>query len=394
MAIMMVTIIFIALLLIPLIPVLILYFWKLKGCKQSGPIVVSLLVFQSIVMAILWAVFISGIPSAAAIIMPGVLAVYFAVNFVIGIALCPLFYFSCTKPKGWIKTIVKILSGYVVVLVLVFSQLIVTKIGLNNNVDLYGQVTNINGSPVGNAQVYIENCSYMKDNPAVTDEMGLFNVKAHCGSYMFVAKIYDPQQDAYCQSRFNRQLETSSDLVIFDDFDTEDNPLNRPHWKNYGKDNPFLFACMWELPQNLIKREGSIRVENKDGIYRVDIKAKHREKLLSENGDLEIEYLANKGVFVIKMVRGSVQKTNVTSYGHIEIAPESGYKNKLEYHVSDLSSFRNSQSLFFNINDTYGYLNIAPSLSRGKLRIDFKFIYNPDGGTNLITHDYSFKRIN
>jgi hypothetical protein len=378
--------------LLPLLPLLILYLWKLRKFAGSGWIFLAATAFQILCLWALWKIFLENLPSSAAAILLGILLAYCAIGVVIGLLLCPICYFLATRPERWQRKILRTLSAYAAVALLVCLPMIATKLGFGANVELHGRVTNTDGSPLANAMVHFADCPYIAKNPAVTDKDGRFQVKAKCGDYFKVAKIYNPATRTECLSRFTSEWQIDRGLLVFDNLRGEHMSESRPHWRDHGANNPFPFHCVWHRPKSLLKKYVRLRLDATSSTRVLNLNADDFEELLQGDGEVGLRYDADGGTLAIRALDGGVQRARST-YGVVNVAPTEGYADQLKIDLSPFQERHGGEALFFKAGYTYGYIALRLEQHPDFLELDLEYLFNPEGGVNLVAHDLNAEPI-
>ncbi len=328
---------------------------------------------------------------------------------VFGVLVYPLQVLLIYKPDNWKNKSKKLVSCYLIAVILILSPLIVKKMGIGKNVDLYGKVVDINGKVVPGASVFLENCPYYKDNPTVTDENGIFRVEATCGSYLYIKQIHNPITGTSCQSKFHRYRDPGDEILVFDNFTSKETLYGRPHWVNYGVENPFVFSCVWHKPDNIKKRRDSFRNIVPDGrIYSFNVNRDKRKERLFEGvgeGQMKVQlYLdpvsdpshhpARSGWLKLTPYKGGIQI--VKNIANHNIAPPNGYTNEVFHEFQDeVKSIKNQ--FYFNSNNSseYGVISFSAefnySRNSGTSVFNMEYIVNSDGERALTAHDKYFE---
>jgi hypothetical protein len=373
-----------ALVLFTLLPLPVLYFWKLRKLPHSARVLLAALVLQIACMTALWLAFVADLPSSVAPILLGILLAFSGIGFTIGLLLSPLCYFLAARPVHWRRKSLRTLSAYAIVAVLALTPLIATKLGIGANVELHGKVMNMDGSAVANAIVHFSDCPYIRENPAVSDRDGLFTVTAKCGAYFSVEKIYNPETRTECLSRFSPDSEPV--LITFDDLPGEERPGRRPHWQNYGADNPFRFPCVWQRPKTVLKASASLRLDSENPSQVLNLHAVDYDQLMHGDGEIEIGYQPSNRTLVVRALNGAVQATAAWS-GSVNIAPLAGYQDHVEVELPGSGQVGGSLGVFFEIRGTYGFVELKYQARPASVELDIEYLFNPDGGVNLVAHD-------
>jgi hypothetical protein len=378
-----------ALVLFPLLPLPILYFWKLRRLPGSGRVFVAALALQIACMATLWLTVLANLPSSVAPILLGILLVFSGIAFTIGLLLAPLCYFLAARPVHWRRNSLRTLSAYAIVAVLALTPLIATKLGVGANVDFHGKVMNVDESPVANAVVQLSDCPYIRENPVVSDRDGLFSVTAKCRSHFSVERIYNPGTRSECLSRFSPDPEPV--LITFDDLPGEERPGRRPHWRNYGLDHPFRFQCVWQRPKTVFKASVGLRLDGGNPRQVLNLHADDFDDLTHGDGEIEVEYDPTKRTLVVRALDGAVRPADAWS-GNVNIAPVDGYQDQVEVALPPRSQ-SGALAVFFMIRGTYGFVGLKYQARPASLDLNIEYVFNPDGGTNLVAHDQDHERL-
>jgi hypothetical protein len=365
----------------PFLPLTILYFWKLKRFPGAGRIVLAAAALEIVAMVVLWFAVIAKIPSSAALILFAVFLAYGGVGICIGILLCPICYLLAAKPVNWQRNSKRLATAYAIIVVLAAMPALATRLGIGANVDLYGRVTNVDGSPVANAAVHFTRCAYIDDNPAVTDENGLFRVKAKCRSYLSVTKIYNPETRTECLSRFS--MGAGRNVAKFDAVRTL-GPGSLPNWQDYGANNPYPFQCAWHPPASVFKVQTTLNMDRMSATRTLNLRAQRYEELFLGDADLELRYDSDARMLTVSAPDGGVQRTT-RWLDEVNAAPREGYQDRIDIDLAEAVPRRETTMMFFHNGRTYGFIQLQYEWRGEAIDMHVEYLFNPDGA-NLVAH--------
>ena len=381
---------------IALLPVM-AWIFKIKfggNWRSFFLVIATQLVFFLILSEYTW----SNVSPAAAILGPGIVAIIIIISSLFGLLLFPIVFFLIERPGRWERAIKRLFFIYAISMLVLLSPILVTLTGITSNVDLYGKVVDIDGNPVSNAVVHLNNCGYIKDNPVTTDLNGIFNAVATCNSYFTISSIYNPDTDTDCQSRF---IEPGENLITFDSFQGEEEPHRRPHWINYTRENPYLFTCVWRrINTNNIFSTNSGDVipdgrpytitRNGGGNLTIQEGAQHKGFQfflnLDTSNDSDPE-TPRSGRLVISSVGGGIQATEARH--NFNAAPLQGYHEKVTHEfTSHLGDFNRNYYFHSKGKTHYGAIRIQYNYDkrRNTRRIYVKIWFDTAGSRVILSH--------
>lgn len=338
--------------------------------------VVQLAVFLGLLVVVL-----ADYPSGAGIIFPGIAAGIAAAAAVLGLLLYAVLCLLFMRPPHWRRWLLAV-GAVVAAGILAYAvPRAVVRSGVTTNVDLHGVVNDVDGNPVPGAEIHLERCSFIRENPVVADDSGRFQVIANCSSYLVVKRIFNPRTGSDCASRFR-----SSDhdaLLVFDSLDGEPYSQSRPHWNRYPADRPFSVTCAWSIPPSIERHRGSfdelpaddrpltiavdsdrrfLRVESgeSDGLLRVRLRTVPGNNSAAPRFELEI-----------RPVNGGIQPTDDRE--PFNVAPLDDYRPAV---TLDLGVRNDDADRTYNKADQVYYFHSRDRAVYGAVRISSVFPYN------------------
>ena len=353
----------IAFFIIPILPTLILYLWKLRKYKNSWLMLLSIYALQAVLMVPIGFTMNANLRVAAAAL--GVMVFFMAINFMVNIILCPVLYFLCINPDPRRKKmiIISFLFVFLAILLLLFSDRLLTKFNFKNNINLYGKLENVDGSPIKNATIYFRNMSnlHFKENPIITNEKGIFNVHARSQRHSFlqINKIDDSESDSHCKLSFHPSFYNVA------------NEYTMANLTETSKNNPMIALCWHDVPDNITAKNASfVFTLNNDQQkhhlmfysdencqqppeYRGLIsQAQYKKQQQNCYLNLDVEYQALAQKIVITSSKQNMQKYD--SRPPYKPVLKNGYQSTVEYEIPNHYLNSDDQDyLIFKIKDHY-----------------------------------------
>jgi len=345
-------------------------------------------------------------PTAAAVILPGVLAAGAGIIGVTGLVLYALLFFLIYRPDNWKRNSLWLSGASAVVIIGLVGPSLIAKSGVTTNVDLHGIVTDIDGQPVPNAEVHVKNCPYLHDPMPVTDAQGRFRVVANCRYTLMIDHIRNRDTMTNCQSWFPSSSEYG--LMVFNSRIGAVDPVRDPSWANYPAENPIVIPCVWFVPDAVRHHMSSHHDFPVDG-RTVTIAPEPRGRDLEHidgdhDGLFHIAFIAGEdsredpslpvtGRLRISPVSGGIQVTG--DYGPFNAAPAEGYQPYVELALEDAAQKVDESFYFYSYERrVYGSLRVWMNYSfdygtqtfRSPLGVRLETYVNYAGGRPLLTH--------
>jgi hypothetical protein len=365
------------------------------GGTRSKPYFVTIvlqLLFYGILSYIVW----SNFPSAAAIVGIGVISYTIVLTGLFGFALYPVVFLMVNRPTSWGLYLKRCLLANAVVILAVMSPRLVTMTGLTSNVDLYGQVVDIDGQPVANASVELRNCGYFRENPLRTDRDGIFHIVATCSGILIFDRIYNPTTQSFCVPRRKDQKYLRS---VSEDPDRSRLWKKGIHWEHRLRENPLRFECIWHTPEGLREYRISSREIIPDGRpYHIAPVTKNRRKRLQlvegtpvtglelalfiDNPAALIENESSAGRLEVSFIGGGVQR-NGSRYA----VPEDGYGERAIATFDNSNRYQKKSFSFQSSTAThFGVIDVAISdrTSGGNMNTYIKIFMDRDGSRVIL----------
>jgi hypothetical protein len=290
-----------------------------------------------------------------------------------------------------------LLMAFFGILLALISPRLVTLSGLTSNVDLYGQVVDIDGQPVVNASVELRNCGYFRENPLHTDREGIFHIVATCSRILIFDRIYNPATQSYCEPRDKDQEYLRS---VSEDPDHSRLWEKGIHWEHRLRENPLRFKCIWHTPEGLREYRISSREIIPDGRpYHIAPVTKDRTKRLQlvegtpvtglefalfiDNPAALIEKEPSPGRLEVSFNGGGVQRY-VSHYA----VPADGYGDRAIATFDNSSIYQKKSFSFQSSTAThYGVIDVAISdrTSEGNMNLYITISMDRDGSRVILS---------
>lgn len=349
------------------------------------------------VLAYTWLVtdLLNNVSSAAAIVLPGFIAASAGISAVLGLLVYIVLCLPLMRPPHWQRWLTGVGAVVVIAIALLAGPRFVARSGMTTNVALHGIVRDVDGSPVPRARVHLGKCSYVRENPVVTDREGRFQILANCRGYLVVDKIFNLLTGTECASRFRSS--DHEDLIVFDSLEGEPYSQSRPHWKGYPEDNPFVITCAWSVPDTIEGHHATYDQLPADGKVITVAAGADRRYLSFESGEhdgllhvrltttSDSESAPKRYELEIRPVGGGIQATE--DHEPFNIAPLDGYQPAITVGIgtgnseTEVGFKKTSQTYYFHSNDRGVF---------GAARISTVFAYNRKEGAFHLNPSITF----
>ena len=301
-----------------------------------------------------------------------------------GLAMYPFVFFIVHgKPRQRLLAGGLTLVGALVSLLLFYTP-VAERYNLDLNVDVYGKIVDLDGTPSKTAAVHLNYCTRYKTNPVYTDRNGIFRVRAACPQQLVVTRVVKHVGDKPCLTQTESSLSLLGGVMKFVSREQHRREPDALFWGDHDEDNPYTVACIWEPPRNRKEVRSYFRDLVADGrVYTAVIKSRKRIPYLTlyqdgRSGLLSLQLTKQqpegggpeRGSILLRAIEGGIQPTDDRV---INMAPLEGYADEAEIDLGDMQSGV-VRRFYFHTYQRQGY---------GMIEID----YRPDAGAYAInTH--------
>ena len=349
---------------------------------------------------------LDSLPSAAWPIYTGAVAVVLLYGVALGILLYPILFFLAYRPKNWRRNMFLWVIIGVMLAGLQWGPGLYYRSGVSTNVNLHGRVLDIDGQPVGGAELDITGCGYIEENPVFTGADGRFRVIANCRNYLIVNSIINAS-GAECLTRLPGYDQFKGYRLVYNSIPRRsDYPKNPSGWEMFTAKNPDELTCVFERPERLFHYYlGNVEMvpdgrvytatwkQKKNGDWTLEIQEGEHEGLMRFR--LRFERSGDKwigpGTLTLSYPGSGLQFTSENSY--LDVAPPEGYEPTQIIEKPDISG-PVRKALYFHAPEriAYGAIDIRVLASKNfRTRVitpvvDIMFWLNDDGKRAVLSH--------
>ena len=288
----------------------------------------------------------------------------------------------------------RLMAGSVALLaIMVSSRLyyepVVQRYGFDLNVDIHGEIRNLEGRTERYAKLFLDSCTRYETNPVFADHEGKFRIRANCDEQLVITRIEAEYKNRPCLTRTESALSIPVGVAKFVSRAAHRKEPVAIDWNTHDADNPWSLTCIWETHPYRKDVSGSLRKLVAGELYPVRIRGSNRPYLqIVADGNqalISLQWIINQsagatGKILLKGYQGGIQPTDDRVANR---APADGYREQVEMDLGDMQKPVLRRFYFYRGDQNmYGMLEVdfRPEVTE-PLAVDLRLI---TGGVKLM----------